>query len=60
MIAGITSTMEPVLAGILGYLILREVLTDMQLLGCLLVIAAVVTAQFKNKPAVQETATNDP
>ncbi|MDH7479324.1 MAG: DMT family transporter [Syntrophomonadaceae bacterium] len=60
VVAGITSTMEPVLAGILGYLILGEVLTGMQLLGCSLVIAAVVAAQFKTEPAGQETAVNGP
>lgn len=49
VVTGITSTMEPVLAGILAYFILGEVLTGMQLVGCTLIITAVVLVQLKEE-----------
>ena len=49
LITGITSNMEPVLAGIISYLVLGEVLTIMQLFGCTFIIAAVIFLQFRNE-----------
>lgn len=47
LVTGITSTMEPVIAGIMSYLILGEVLTPLQLAGCVLIIAAIALLQLK-------------
>lgn len=47
VVAGITSTMEPVLAGILSFLILGEVLTFMQITGCALILSAVIMLQVR-------------
>jgi drug/metabolite transporter (DMT)-like permease len=45
VVAGITSTMEPVAAGVMAFLILGEVLTGIQLAGCLLILIAVALIQ---------------
>ncbi|MCL6612939.1 MAG: DMT family transporter [Peptococcaceae bacterium] len=55
LITGITSTLEPVMAGVISYLILGEVLTAMQITGCALIIAAVALLQLK--PEGREAAT---
>lgn len=57
VVTGITSTMEPVLAGVLAYLILGETLTGMQLTGCALILAAVLLVQQRTKRAetIQQT-----
>ncbi|MHB8158437.1 MAG: DMT family transporter, partial [Desulfocucumaceae bacterium] len=47
VVAGITSTMEPVLAGILSFLLLGEVLTIMQIAGCALILSAVIALQLR-------------
>ncbi|MFZ5643774.1 MAG: DMT family transporter [Bacillota bacterium] len=47
VVAGITSTMEPVLAGILSFILLGEVLTFMQITGCALILSAVIMLQVK-------------
>lgn len=47
LITGITSTLEPVLAGIISYIILGEVLTAVQLAGCALIVAAVALIQIR-------------
>lgn len=47
VVAGITSTMEPVLAAALAYLILGEALTVMQIAGCALILSAVTIIQIK-------------
>lgn len=47
VVAGITSTMEPVAAGILAFLILGEVLTNMQITGGILILAAVIAIQLR-------------
>lgn len=47
LITGITSTLEPVMAGILSYFILGEVLTLVQVAGCALIILAVVLLQLR-------------
>ncbi|MFZ5650657.1 MAG: DMT family transporter [Bacillota bacterium] len=51
VVAGITSTMEPVLAAILAYLLLGEALTLMQIAGCLLILTAVTLLQIKAGPS---------
>jgi drug/metabolite transporter (DMT)-like permease len=45
--AGVTSTLEPVAAGVLAFLLLGEVLTGMQLMGSLLIIIAITVIQLK-------------
>lgn len=50
VVTGITSTMEPVLAGVLAFLILGEVLTGLQIFGCALIITAVILIQLKADP----------
>lgn len=45
--AGVTSTLEPVAAGVLAFLLLGEVLTGMQLAGSLLIIVAITVIQMK-------------
>jgi drug/metabolite transporter (DMT)-like permease len=47
VVAGITSTMEPVLAGIISFLLLGEVLTPMQMAGCALILSAVILLQLR-------------
>ncbi|MFZ5647449.1 MAG: DMT family transporter [Bacillota bacterium] len=59
VVAGITSTMEPVLAGILAYLLLGEALTFMQITGCLLILTAVTLLQVKTNPAEKPTAARE-
>ena len=52
--AGITSTLEPVVAGLAAYLVLGEVLHSLQILGGLIVIAAIILLQVsreKSSPA---------
>lgn len=46
--ASIAATVEPVVATLLGVLVFKEVLTIYQILGILLIIAAVTLVQFKN------------
>ncbi len=53
LIAGITSTLEPVMAGILSYLILGEVLTPMQVSGCGLIVLSIVLLQLKGEGGKQ-------
>ena len=45
--AGVTSTLEPVAAGVLAFLLLGEVLTGMQLVGSMLIIGAIMMIQMK-------------
>ena len=47
VVTGITSTMEPVLAGIISFLLLGEVLTSMQVAGCALILSAVILLQLR-------------
>lgn len=51
LVAGITSTMEPVLAAVLAYLLLGEALTGMQIAGCALILTAVTLLQIKAGPS---------
>lgn len=60
VVTGITSTMEPVLAGILAFFILGEVLTGLQVLGCTLIIAAVVLVQLKSDQPTTRIRTGEP
>ncbi len=46
LFTSVTSNMEPVLAGIISYLLLGEVLTYIQVIGCAFVILSVVLLQF--------------
>ncbi|MBF7082298.1 EamA family transporter [Desulfallas sp. Bu1-1] len=57
VVTGITSTMEPVLAGLTAYIILGEVLTGMQLLGCAMILTAVVLVQLRTE---RQAAFNQP
>ncbi len=50
VVTGITSTMEPVLAGLTAYIILGEVLTPVQIAGCALVLTAVTLVQLGKEP----------
>jgi drug/metabolite transporter (DMT)-like permease len=45
--AAIILSMEAVFAALFGYLLLHEVLTSRQLLGCALILAAMLVVQFK-------------
>lgn len=47
--ASITATLEPILAGIVSYLFLHEVLEPLQVLGGFLVIAAVILLQLRSE-----------
>ena len=47
--ASVTATLEPITGGIVAYLFLGEGLQPMQILGGLLVIAAVVILQFRQE-----------
>lgn len=52
--AGIVSTLEPVMAGVVAYLILGELLSFMQITGCILVLMAVVIIQLAGlRPVAQ-------
>ena len=46
--AAIILSMEAVFAAFFGYLVLNEVLVPRQLLGCALILAAIVVVQFKD------------
>jgi drug/metabolite transporter (DMT)-like permease len=46
--AAIILSMETVFAAIFGYLVLHETLSPRQLLGCVLILAAIVVVQFKD------------
>lgn len=48
--AGIVGTLEPVLAGIVAWLWLKEVLTTVQVIGALVVLTAVALAQLATSP----------
>lgn len=43
---GITSTLEPVVGALAAYLFLREILTPLQIAGCLLILVAVLLIQL--------------
>lgn len=45
--AGVTSSLEPVAAGLMAFLLLGEVLTGMQIMGSLLIVAAITVIQLK-------------
>lgn len=47
VVAGVTSTMEPVAAGVLAFLLLGEVMTGMQIMGSLLIVAAITVIQLR-------------
>ncbi|MCL6478438.1 MAG: DMT family transporter [Peptococcaceae bacterium] len=53
LVTGVTSTMEPVMAGIMSYLLLGEVLTPAQIAGCGLIVAAVLLLQQRTKPRLK-------
>lgn len=59
VVAGITSTMEPVLAAALAYLLLGEALTQMQITGCLLILTAVILLQIKSDPSEKTVRTKE-
>ena len=55
--ASITATLEPITAGILSFLFLKETMGPLQILGGILVIASIILLQFKqdmdeNSPGV--------
>ena len=45
--AAIILSMEAVFAALFGYLLLHELLLPRQLLGCVLILAAIIVVQFK-------------
>ena len=45
--AGVTSTLEPVAAGFLAFLLLGEHMTGMQVMGSLLIVAAITVIQLR-------------
>lgn len=47
--ASITATLEPITAGVIAYLFLGEVMAPLQLLGAVLVIAAVILLQLSKE-----------
>jgi drug/metabolite transporter (DMT)-like permease len=51
--ASVTSTLEPVLAAVAAWALFRESLTLTQMLGGLLVLAAIVVSQLPNPVAVE-------
>lgn len=55
VVAGITSTMEPVLASLIAFLFLGERLSLLQTAGCGLILAAVLFVQVGAEPAPSET-----
>jgi drug/metabolite transporter (DMT)-like permease len=54
--AGIVGTLEPVLAGLVAFLWLGEVLSLIQVIGAMVVILGVSLAQLATAPAVAEPA----
>ncbi|AEG15462.1 protein of unknown function DUF6 transmembrane [Desulfofundulus kuznetsovii DSM 6115] len=55
----LTSTLEPVIAGILAYLLLGEILTPWQALGCGLILTGVILIQLSGHRPVRETLNID-
>ena len=55
-IAALIMCLEAVFAAVFGYLLLHEVMTTRELLGCALMLAGVILAQLKfgEKPALQD------
>ena len=53
--ASLIMSMESVIAALAGWLILKEVMTGVELLGCGLVFAAVIISQLPEKQAKKET-----
>jgi drug/metabolite transporter (DMT)-like permease len=51
--AAIILSMEAVFGTLFGYLFLNELLSGRQLLGCALILAAMILAQFKQPPALE-------
>jgi drug/metabolite transporter (DMT)-like permease len=49
--ASITATLEPVMAGVIAYFFLGEIMEPWQIMGAGLVITSVVVLQIKQKPA---------
>jgi drug/metabolite transporter (DMT)-like permease len=47
--AAITATLEPISAGLIAYLFLKETLEPLQILGGALVVGAIVVLQFRQE-----------
>jgi drug/metabolite transporter (DMT)-like permease len=47
--AAITATLEPISAGFIAYIFLREALAPLQILGGALVVSAIVMLQFQRE-----------
>ncbi|GLI33118.1 membrane protein [Desulforhabdus amnigena] len=47
--ASITATLEPITAGVISYIFLRESLSSLQILGAILVIGAIVLLQLRQE-----------
>jgi drug/metabolite transporter (DMT)-like permease len=54
--ASITSTLEPIMAGVLSFIFLGEVMAPLQILGGALVIGAIVVLQIKQEHDVRAPA----
>lgn len=58
--ASIAGTLEPVMAGVFAYFLLGETLTGWQLLGCALILAAVVILQLEREAPTAAPAPAEP
>lgn len=58
--ANLTSTLEPVIAGILAYLLLGEILSPWQVLGCGLILTGVILIQLSGHKPVKQVRNADP
>lgn len=45
VITGVTGTLEPVVAGVVAFLVLREMLFPLQLMGCAMILTGVIVMQ---------------
>lgn len=51
---GITSTLEPVVAALAAFICLGEILTPVQIIGCILILGAVILIQLKTENKAKE------
>jgi drug/metabolite transporter (DMT)-like permease len=54
----ITATFEPIVAIVSAFLLIREILTPVQVLGAALVIAAIAILQLRQEPDVEDSTRN--
>lgn len=56
---GITSTLEPVVGALASFIFLGEVLTPVQIAGCLLILVAIVLINLQQNDTASATATSN-